>query len=691
MRNTFKLKSKKTYFLQALVIFVLVGLMVVAVNKESEAQTPTPSWTTILSESKITPQDVLVKNPNISSLYPAPVVGLVSGVYARSDGSINDQIGAADAGFGWSSPLPIKWEQIDPQKNGSYNFSASDTVVNKITQVGMRPYIILETDKMHLDAYSSSWDLRTPANLTAFANWAAAMANRYKDQGVAFSIWEEPDHERKMGDIITGADMANIITETAKKMKQTAPNVPVFADGSLSPIAFLSGNKQNTFLQNTISSGASLGMFNYIDGFTFHYQQGAQAPERVSEQLNLLKSWISQYSPSKTVPVFNAGAGYERVIGGVAYEDWNSRSLIREHLLGFYLDMPLILNYNYSDTVWGITSSNNTVKYKAHGAFVNYFNTLENYRFIRNLPSDNSNHYYLLFSNGTNYAIVAWMGGGVYTASPSTASVTLSLPAGSGQLTTLYGSKSNVSWGSGGLSFTISQEPKYLIFPQSIVETTTTPTPSSAPTSTAVSTATPTANPSGPLIQNLSTSEAGWAQKTNFQVGNAMYTDRTYTVTAIPEGLAGIEWIQTSNGNKSISGSFTAGSNLRVYVAVDDRVNPLDAWLNGYVDSGLNVDYSYADTSFSLFYKDYNAGETVSLGVQSDSSSSNYIVLVKQREIASVTGDSNADGVVDGKDYVILLKNFNTTTQLGAQSGDHNADGVVDGKDYVILLVNWQG
>lgn len=662
----------------------------VVLNRDSKAQTTDTQWKTILSESSITPNEVFLTNTNISPLYPAPVVGLVSGVYARSDGSINDHIGAADTGFGWSSPLPIKWEQIDPQKNGSYNFSSADAVINKITQAGMRPYIILESDKMHEDAYDASWDLRTPANLTAFSNWAAATANRYKDKQIAISIWEEPDHERKMGKRITGSDMATIITESAKKIKQTAPSVPVFANGSLSPIAFLVGNKQNTFLQNTLSSGAKNGMFNYIDGFTFHYQQGAQAPERISEQAVLLRSWITQYSPNNTVPIFNAGAGYERVINGVAYEDWNARSLIREHLLGFKLDMPMILTYNYSDAVWGITSSNNTIKYKAHTAFLTYFRTLKNYRFIRVLPSDNINHNYLLFSNGSNFAIVAWMGGGTYTASPQSASVVLDLPAGSGQLITLYGNKSNISWNSSGLPFSISQEPTYLIFPQSIAGKPNTTSVISPPTLTPTTIATPTINLSGQLIQNLTTNKPGWIHQTNFQVKSIMYTDRTYTVSKVPEELAGTEWIQTANGDKSITGSFTAGSNIRVFVAIDTRVNPLDAWLKEYTDSGLTIDYSFGDTSFNLYYKDFNAGQIITLGAQSDTSSSNYIVLVKPRSLHSNIGDSNNDGLVNEKDYQIFLQNYNTYTRLGNLAGDFNDDGIIDGKDYVLLILHWQ-
>lgn len=53
------------------------------------------------------------------------------------------------------------------------------------------------------------------------------------------------------------------------------------------------------------------------------------------------------------------------------------------------------------------------------------------------------------------------------------------------------------------------------------------------------------------------------------------------------------------------------------------------------------------------------------------------------------TGDGNGDGVVDGKDYVKWLNNYQRTTTAGASEGDYNNDGIVDGKDYVKWLNNY--
>ena len=54
-------------------------------------------------------------------------------------------------------------------------------------------------------------------------------------------------------------------------------------------------------------------------------------------------------------------------------------------------------------------------------------------------------------------------------------------------------------------------------------------------------------------------------------------------------------------------------------------------------------------------------------------------------------GDANRDGLVDGKDYIIWINNYNQVTGGGIDEGDFNNSGKVDGLDYVIWLNNYAG
>jgi len=58
---------------------------------------------------------------------------------------------------------------------------------------------------------------------------------------------------------------------------------------------------------------------------------------------------------------------------------------------------------------------------------------------------------------------------------------------------------------------------------------------------------------------------------------------------------------------------------------------------------------------------------------------------------ATIVGDLNGDGVVDGADLGILLANWGPANGGGAAVGDLNGDDVVDGADLGILLANWSG
>jgi hypothetical protein len=55
---------------------------------------------------------------------------------------------------------------------------------------------------------------------------------------------------------------------------------------------------------------------------------------------------------------------------------------------------------------------------------------------------------------------------------------------------------------------------------------------------------------------------------------------------------------------------------------------------------------------------------------------------------ASVPGDLNDDGLVDGADLTIMLASWGPCPGCVA---DLNGDGVVDGADLAMLLADWTG
>lgn len=145
-----------------------------------------------------------------------------------------------------------------------------------------------------------------------------------------------------------------------------------------------------------------------------------------------------------------------------------------------------------------------------------------------------------------------------------------------------------------------------------------------------------------------------WAIDSSLDYGDLLYTDRdNMTYTYIPDQLLGAERIVTPCDAKKISGdlaSFTANSNITVYIALDNRVTSVPSWLSGYNKTGLTVKSS-TDVVYDIYSCDFKSGEKVTLGTNGQSSScTGYTAFVKKlipepisgNKVIRLTPDENA-------------------------------------------------
>lgn len=154
---------------------------------------------------------------------------------------------------------------------------------------------------------------------------------------------------------------------------------------------------------------------------------------------------------------------------------------------------------------------------------------------------------------------------------------------------------------------------------------TPSPTPTVTPTSTptVTPTPTPTATPGQLQLSNMTVFDTGnaskWSLKTNLQVGNTQYGDRTYTFVTLPNSLLGASWIQTANGSKAFTANplvtFNINQQATVYVAFDSRLT-VPSWIDGtWTNTGLTLTDSQglSSSTFNLYFKVFQTGQ-VSLG-----------------------------------------------------------------------------
>ena len=217
----------------------------------------------------------------------------------------------------------------------------------------------------------------------------------------------------------------------------------------------------------------------------------------------------------------------------------------------------------------------------------------------------------------------------------------------------------------------------------------------------------------GKLIKDLTVKDMNnyqnWKIADSAEVGSPVFGDRDVTYTELPETLKGAEVIQTacdSKNSKEDLAEFTSDKNIKVYVALDTRVESsmgaIPEWLNGWTKTGEQAKNS-GDVTFDIYEKSYKAGETVTLGTNSTNYTVvNYTVFVKEdlKEVVTTTttiapttqtttttessettlgvtllGDANCDGRLTIADATAIVQHMGNQDEYGlSPQGLINAD-----------------
>ncbi|MBQ9110595.1 MAG: RICIN domain-containing protein [Oscillospiraceae bacterium] len=230
-----------------------------------------------------------------------------------------------------------------------------------------------------------------------------------------------------------------------------------------------------------------------------------------------------------------------------------------------------------------------------------------------------------------------------------------------------------------------------------------------------------------------------WALDTETAAGDLVYGDRDATYVTLPEEVLGGEHILTACDHKFAAGTlaaFTAGADMTVYAAFDQRVAAAPAWLSGWTLTDLTAVNSN-DVTFVFYAKEVKAGDTVTLGENGQSASCvNYTVFAAEAKAAETTtepteataaptettaaptettaaptettpeptetttseqpdvtptlcGDANCDGAVSIADVLALNRNLMTgekLTEQGALNADTDGDGKPTSADAMNIL-----
>ena len=201
----------------------------------------------------------------------------------------------------------------------------------------------------------------------------------------------------------------------------------------------------------------------------------------------------------------------------------------------------------------------------------------------------------------------------------------------------------------------------------------------------------------GTLIRDLTIHDtanaAKWSIASGIRNGDAVFSDRAVTFTAVPAFLADAEYIRTSCDSKKYTGeeaSFTTAQDATVYIGLDSRLNDdrYPTWLSAWTKTAdVMTDNGDPVVMYELYRKDVKAGESVTVGMIGQSSCVNlFAAVVPYQESQPVVGDVDNDGTCDAADIVMLQKWLHCTgTLTNAEAADLNGDGCVDVFDLALL------
>lgn len=209
----------------------------------------------------------------------------------------------------------------------------------------------------------------------------------------------------------------------------------------------------------------------------------------------------------------------------------------------------------------------------------------------------------------------------------------------------------------------------------------------------------------GKIIQNLIVADRAnvrnWSIQENLQKGDAVFGDRTFRFTQVPDVLQGAEWIRTACDSKKYQAdqaSFTVAEDAVVFIGVDSRLaDALPAWLNEWTKTDdVLTDDGNPVVTYEIYKKNASANSEIVIGVNGNSSTVNYLASVKlHEEDATETTepeeqvpDLNGDGQVNAPDAKILQDALLCRTKLTveqAEIADLNGDGQIDVFDLVLL------
>lgn len=309
----------------------------------------------------------------------------------------------AKSGVGWIR-MDFKWHVTETVK-GKYDFSMYEALLNGLDRAGLRALFILDYGN---PLYERGAVPRTISTRAAFAAWAAAAVSHFRDRGIIWEIWNEPNMPGFWQPKPSAEEYMALLEETVVKIRKVAPGEIL-----IGPAA---ARIDSAYLESCFR----LGLLRHVDAVSVHpYRWGA--PESVEQEYQYLARLIREHSPEgRSRPIIASEWGYSTQRRWVSEAD-QARFLVRMRLLSIAQGIPLSIWYDWindgsdfenNEHNFGMVrsgpSAQGTYEVKdAYRAQATLSSFLRGKTFRRSVPVRPGVHI-LAFSQGKDTSFAAW-------------------------------------------------------------------------------------------------------------------------------------------------------------------------------------------------------------------------------------------------------------------------------------------
>ena len=372
----------------------------------------------------------------------------------------------AEAGFTWVRRGFI-WESIEKEQ-GSYDFSRYDAFLNDCEANGLS---VLACMAFSNKLYGHVKD--EPAR-SAYAAWAAAMADHYRGRNIVFEIWNEPNtmtfwgkHGPKGNSPEYAAEYTLLVKETTAAMKKADKDCIILA-GSVSNLWSES--------YNWITYCFRDGMMDLDWNIWSVHPYGLKAPEDYINAYSHVRHLMSEASDGRIEKRvwFNSERGFplgknEGYAGGdpALAEEYQAWHIIRQYLIDRLEGVPVTIWYEWSGNE-GFSLWDGNKESKALQAFRILVREFNGYKITRRIDNGNPRDFILLLEDSRGRRKIA-----CWTAPPEMNTVDKTVPhsvtirsdglRGRVKVLDLYGGLSVCKTRRGTLNLTVTGSPQYII------------------------------------------------------------------------------------------------------------------------------------------------------------------------------------------------------------------------------------